>query len=60
MWLPVDLYVGIDLRGRRKNEVPRVVGDRIDRRHRSVTLELWLLTIIIDFCHVSVLAHKHD
>ena len=60
MWVPVDLYVGIDLRGRRKNEVPRVVGDRIGRRHRSVTLELWFLTVIIDFCHVSVLAHKHD
>ena len=60
MWVPVDLYVGIDLRGRRKNEVPRVVGDRIDRRHRSVTLELWLLTIIIDFCHVSLFTHKVD
>ena len=60
MWLPVDLYVGIDLRGWRRNEGPRVVGDRIDPRHGSGTLELWLLTIIIDFCHVSVLAHKHD
>ena len=60
MWVPVDLYVGIDLRGRRKNEVPRGGGDRIDRRHRSVTLELWLLTIIIDFCHVSLFTHKVD
>lgn len=58
MWVPVDLYVGLDLRGRRKNEVPRVIGDRIDRKHRSVTLELWILTVIIDLAHVSLITHK--